>query len=325
MLKKSHKKAFSLIELSIVLVIVSVLIAGTLSVTVTGLNNAKLKVTQDRMQAIYKALGNYLATHYSLPCPASLYETKNSDGYGVAVGSDANCHTGSGDGVVFANINDGVAYGAVPVQTLGLADEMGEDGFGSKFAYVVNQQMTRADYPGTGTLGFSFYQTTGGDTIDALNIATDNAVEQNIVAIISFGPNKYGAFNANSATQNGGSTDNDEVQNYPTNIVHGTSNTADFGQNDYAVTEIVFTATDPTSDVFDDILLFKTKSQIVNDFGLQFLIPCVAFTSGVHTYGATYSGMLQYSTMNCTNPNDARPSYRCTQNGWVLVDSCSTY
>lgn len=325
MLKESHKKAFSLIELSIVLVIISVLIAGTLSVSVTGINNAKLKVTRERMDAIYKALGNYLAMHYSLPCPASLYETKSSDGYGVAIGGDADCHTGSGDGVVVSNINDGVAYGAVPVQTLGLSDEMGEDGFGSKFAYLVTVQMTRADYPDTGTVGFSFYPTTGSDTINVLNIATDNAVEQNIVAIVSFGPNKYGAFNANSSTQNGGSSDSDEVQNYPTNIVHGSPNTADFGQNDYDETGIVLTVTDPTSDVFDDILLFKTKSQIVNDFGLQFLIPCVAFASGVHTYGATYSGMLQYSTTNCTDPDDARPSYRCTQNGWVLVDSCVVY
>jgi prepilin-type N-terminal cleavage/methylation domain-containing protein len=44
MKNKKFKKAYSLLELSIVIIIVSILITGTLSVSVGSINNMKVKI-----------------------------------------------------------------------------------------------------------------------------------------------------------------------------------------------------------------------------------------------------------------------------------------
>lgn len=324
-----HKKAFSLIELSIVLVIISILVAGSLSVSVTAINNAKTRITNERIQLIYKALGNYIQLHYALPCPASLYSAKSSSGYGISVGSAGSCKStdASGDGIFLANRNNNVMYGAVPVNTIGLADDIAEDGFGNKFAYVINKKLTIAEYPdNTYSEGFSSHSNADVDWIDVVDITSTNSVEENAVAIISLGANKYGAFNANSSTQNSGSSDSYEEQNYPTNIVIDSGgNTADYGQNTSfgGDVEVAFTGSYAASDVFDDVIFSKTRLQIVNDFNVQFLIPCAATTINSRSYQKTFGGMLQYANLACTNPSTRTPSYRCGPSGsWVKVDGC---
>lgn len=71
-LQKNNKTAYSLLELSIVILIISILISGVLTMSVGTTNNAKNKATNDKILEIYKALGNFLLTNKRLPCPASL-------------------------------------------------------------------------------------------------------------------------------------------------------------------------------------------------------------------------------------------------------------
>ena len=129
------KKAFSLIELSIVIIIISILISGILSSSITSINNAKIRNTRDRMAQIYQALGQYLVVNKRLPCPASIILLKSDADYGKEVGTDGSC---SGTGIYQSSSNANLVYGMVPIRALGLVNEMGEDGFESKIAYIID-------------------------------------------------------------------------------------------------------------------------------------------------------------------------------------------
>ena len=69
-------KAFSLIELSIVLLIISILASSALSISTNSIINNKIKVTNDRINQLYKAIGNFLVINGRIPCPASLIKNK---------------------------------------------------------------------------------------------------------------------------------------------------------------------------------------------------------------------------------------------------------
>lgn len=319
-MSKIRKSAFSLIELSIVLVIIAIVIAGTLSVSTVSINNAKIKVTNERMKAIYQALGNYMVTNYKLPCPAPLILARDTTGYGVAVGTAGTCAGGAG--TLASNAQTAVYYGMVPVATLGLPADMGEDGFGNKMVYVVSGPFTDADYPST-TLSdkFSSYAENANATIKILQVSTGNILDNNIFALVSLGQNKYGAFNAKSTAQNtAASSDAYEQQNYVSNVNMG-AHTADFGNITGHANRVVITYSNPSSEIFDDIVFAKTRSQMVIDFNAMFLIPCA---SGGN-YAAAYYGQVSYRTTNCTVPTDVTPSKRCAAYGlWNVEQACYT-
>ncbi len=320
--QKARKTAFSLIELSIVLVILSILIVGALSVSTSGITNAKNKVTNDRLQVIYRALGEFMLAQSRLPCPGDITNTKASAGYGVEIGSQGGC---SGTGVYISNNQSNIAYGMLPVNALKLPSDMAEDGFGSKFSYVVNKKFTKQEFAGAAAspTGFSYTATNGTDVIKILEEPSANEIDGIIFAVISHGMNKSGAFNATSLAQNAASADTYEQQNYPSSI---SGSTADYGVISGQGTRVVITATSSSSDVFDDIVLYKTRDNLISDFNAMYLIPCAAQTVNSHTYATAYYGTLQYASSNCATPSTSRPSYRCGVNGtWTLVDSCVAY
>lgn len=152
------KKAYSLLELSIVIVIISILISGVMTTAVGNINYAKTKVTKDRIQVLYKALGNFVATNGRLPCPAGLTVLKTNATYGTSIGAAGTC---SGSGVYTSTANTNLVYGMVPVATLGLSKEMGEDGFEDKISYVVDKNFTAAanlnSAPNFTQVNFSIY------------------------------------------------------------------------------------------------------------------------------------------------------------------------
>ena len=306
MLSKNFKKAYSLIELSIVILIISVLITGALSVSVNSINNAKIKVTNDRIAEIYKALGNYMLINKKLPCPASLILAKGTTGggttYGSAFGADGTCW----DNVNTFRVTDAnldLIGGMAPVTALGLSIEMAEDGFGNKIDYIVDKRIT-AVCSATQTgfcLGF-----TGGAT----NPTVPNGGGMNVrsksssgeissyadVAIISHGANKLGAWPASSTTFNTAPTDAAEVYN---KII----NTGGY------LSYIVYTSS-MDSDVFDDIVLTKRRVDMLMDFNALSLIPCEARTNYSYMGNAThnlaqsnYGQVTSATTPLCTTIN----------------------
>lgn len=316
---KHPKTAFSLLELSIVIIIISILIVGSMSASMTAINNAKYKVTRDRMAEIYKAMGNYLLINKALPCPASLKNMKSDSAtganYGVAAPT-ATPGTCALDGVFIGGMSSSLAYGMIPVQALGLNADMAEDGFGNRFTYIVSKGFTDVSVASTSS-GFGSVSPASGFTVPTAGFITlkeslGNSVFQTntndaVFAIISHGANKYGAFNNNALTQNAASADADEQENYGTSFVDGGGTADTVTISSYLVPSAV------NSDVFDDVIFYKTRNNLLLDYSAMSLIVCPAIAANTDTsyviaaspspfaWPQSYYGQVVASTVTCSS------------------------
>lgn len=275
-LATSGLKAFSLIELSVAIVIISIMVSGLLSLATNSANNDKAKKTQDNIEKIYQAMGVYLlekrslslGDSYALPCPAAITSKKSSDAsYGLAAGTTGVCADGSG----VYNFNN-LVYGMVPVRDLNLPSDIAEDGYGNKFGYLIQKEFTGDNFGVTSSNGV-------GIDVIRKNTSMLNPAKLAMFAIISYGPNKSGAFNANSNSQNPLSTDAAEKDNHPT--VNQTLDTAVFYNDGLTYTTKVVlraSASDATT-VFDDVIFFKTRDEMVKDFNALYTINCPAVSA----------------------------------------------
>jgi prepilin-type N-terminal cleavage/methylation domain-containing protein len=312
MMKKNSKKtAFSLIEISIVVLIIAILITGSLSSSITAINNAKVKSTRESMDEIYKALGYYLLVNGKLPCPASILELKpSSSTYGTSVGTAGTC---SGTGI-YTSTN--LVYGMVPVKTLGLSKDLAEDGFEDKIAYIVDRNFTGASFgTATSTATMTIKEITGSIT----KAITDDA----IFALVSYGINKSGAFPINSAAQLARSSDDLERTN-------------DLDSTSSPLFDKILISDAKSSEIFDDVVFYKTRNNLLLDFGALSLIPCPAGGLSLN-YGiaANYSfdqgsyNQLVVSTTPCPvgyRSTTNYPTRRCGAFGvWdsVAVNPCT--
>ncbi len=276
------KKAFSLLELSVVITIVAILITGALAISVNDLNERRTEVTKERIQTIYKAMGNYLAANGRLPCPASPQVARSTSTYGTEVDC-SNSSPASSIGIWRSVWNANIWYGMVPIQTLGLSSDFGEDGFGAKFSYFIVKGFTSTDSStGFATNHANTYD--GNGTTNRIRIhekfssTIREITNQAMFAIISHGPNKFGSFIPNATVQNPASSDTSEIWNSVNGSLDNTAGTANLYNYDGALGTYPLMLTNTTSAIFDDILFYKTREEMLIDFKLYNLIPCPAQT-----------------------------------------------
>ncbi|MFT7087037.1 MAG: prepilin-type N-terminal cleavage/methylation domain-containing protein [Rickettsiales bacterium] len=290
-MQKKYKKAFSLVELSIVILIVSILLAGALGVSKTSINNSKTKITKERMAIVYDAIATFVAQNKRLPCPGTLTSVKGSVIYGKELEGDKHNAPQSacvGSYISLDHCNIPFAYGMIPTQTLGLDPEMAEDGFGTKFSYAVDSRYTIKNTGESdnsticgGSVSIGFELSKSAVSEDSLNedlfsFAAQDASgaslspkSNSIFILMSHGANKFGGFNASGSSQNNipdNATDEEKENLFNcdgTPETCPTVLTADFNR--------VFKISSYNSN-FDDIILFKSKAQLVRDAGLEFIM-----------------------------------------------------
>jgi len=330
----SNKKAYTLIELSITILIISLLMAGVFSFATGSINNAKSALTNQRINEIYKSMGTYLMDKQRLPCPASILTSKVNDiSYGEEVGAGIGCE---GVGVYKSSTNSNLFFGGVPIRALNLSSEYAEDGYGNKFNYIIDRRFTY-NFINTGStqdvVGSSF-----GTVESALNVMTVREKQTNntfsdlsndaIFVLSSAGENGLGAFSAESGIQNIASTESEEMDNQISGFIDSASPpTATFNN--------IFTLNSfGSSDDFDDNVFYKTRINFKADFSADRLIYCKG-AADMPTYGFTkrslYNGQYLYADVKCPNSISANPlTYvikimRCTningEWGYVLT-SC---
>ena len=333
-LKKNKQRAFSLVELAIVITIISVFIAGVMNVAVGVTNNSKVTVTKNKMNEIYKALGNYAAAHGRFPCPAPVTNIKGDANYGNnrtnGLGScfDITSNAGVVTGAYASTTANTLIYGMIPVQNLKLSSEMAEDGFGTKFGYVIDRRFTGFNENGNSN-NFKNGPESSVITINEVGSTTETVTNGAAFVIVSYGANKKGGFNASASTQNGRSADTDELSN-------------DLGTTASPNFDATFVSLSDKSDVFDDILFYKTKKNIMTDFNLLSLVPCqptgtnyndvyVDNSTTLATWLETDYGQVAVSSLPCdrsaTNYNGTvvYPTKKCGSFGvWQAgsIDSC---
>ena len=282
---------------------------GALTITIGSLNKAKKNSTQNKINQIYSAVGKFLLENKRLPCPANLQLTKNSNSYAVETGNGNGC---GGTGVYQSSSSANIFYGMVPTKTLGLPLSMAEDDFGSKISYVIDERFAKnfQDVANFANYGFG--------TTDPYN-STINVKERPsqisrtitsdaILIIASHGLNKFGAFNTNSTSQNDRSSDQDEMENdynssFDNNFIYSSQN----------------------SEIFDDVIFFKTRNQIVQDFNAFYLVACKDAGSQFENKSAYY-GQNIYSTASCGLTYQKILEKYCDKFGnWIEINKCENW
>ncbi len=315
MLKNKIHKAFTLIELSIILAVISILLAGLVSVYSSKDKNIKTQESSDTVKIVYQALQKYLAANKSLPCPASLKSIKSiSSDYGFAV-TATNC---VGVGVYQSNSVSTLVYGMVPTATLGLDNKFAEDAYGNKLVYVTDYRLTNSN---------DFESNINNSNL--ISISGGASVSNAIFVIMSRGSNSSGAFPANSATMTTSSVSS-EQSNDISNFVDNTpptASTANFSGN--------FVQSNSDSN-FDDVILYKTKDEALSENTLgSKLIPCQSSDSTESLYGTfmtwpkAYEDQVVAAQTPCPSPNwngsVIYPTKKCGTNGqWSsVINSCA--
>lgn len=239
--KSDHTEdGFSILELSIVLIVIAFIVGTTLSLGTSRTGFARLKQSYDKMALIEEAIGAYVSINGKLPCPsdgASLRQPVEAYGY-------ADCDA--------TLVPVGTAFepdfhvGVLPVQALNMAQEFAFDGWGRRFTYVVDSRVTTQS---------GFTSTREGQLQIQDNNLTPNIRSQNAIFILfSHGENGYGAWPKEGGKRLAfGSVGKGEKQN-----VHDAK--------DFTTMDMIFTQS-PRSGSFDDILYYYTKEHIIRRAG----------------------------------------------------------
>jgi len=211
-------RGFTLLELSIVLVIIAVVVGGGLTIFTNSLQASQFNVTVARMDAIESALANYAYANGRIPCPSDLLQPLSSATYGVEAGAGAGSSPGNATGVcvgasmvpqaTFSTSSTSVAEGGIPVRALGLSDDYMYDGWGRRLRYAVDPSMTVA-----GSFPVSVTGTCSPSTITIQDASHTARTAAAVYAIISHGSSGHGGYTSNSALVNTGNSSVDKLTN----------------------------------------------------------------------------------------------------------------
>jgi prepilin-type N-terminal cleavage/methylation domain-containing protein len=248
-LSHSHRSGFSLIELSIVLVIIGLMVGGIMSAMNQDARQKSQKDLNAKMDAIENALMDYVQRNGRLPCPSNPSNIVSDTAFGTEQGVAGVC---SGN----TNLTNSVMGGVVPVRTLAVPDDTMFDPWGGRFTYAVDIRYTASSafintYPTDTTYGTIQINDTAGNTRNT----------QSIAVILSHGPNGHGAYQfASNTRKNGGSINTSEAENCNCNsaAATGTLNTTFV----MGALQVVI----PTNllNSFDDTLRYYTRGSFVS-------------------------------------------------------------
>lgn len=192
---KEQNAGFTLIELSIVLIIVALLVGSAMSMGSNAIKAAQRVTTQERMATIKMALESYVKVNGYLPCPVDRAQTPR--GNPTTFGREIRPCAASGALVRVAS--NTVDIGAVPVRTLGLPDNYAADAWGNKFTYAATVAL-ETDYTNADA-AISIY--TGNRTGSNYRVTTNFAGADGAGAayvLVSHGPDGRGAYPLRSAS-----------------------------------------------------------------------------------------------------------------------------
>ena len=253
------KKGFTLIEMSVVLLIIALILGASVVTLNSTVKKTQYDTTIDKMAIIEKSLLDFSLSNRRLPCPASLTQTivSNPTTYGF---EDTNYNGTCTNANYQASTATGAFEGTIPVRSLGLPENYMYDAYGRRFRYAVNPDFNiAANYPlpvPEGGIGYP-----SSKNIIIKDAAGNIRSSQAIYAIISHGENGHGGFTTNGVAFNAGSTNADEQTNChcdsSANMTTPWASAATYIQKLPSTTS----TTDLTKK-FDDIVVYKEAWQM---------------------------------------------------------------
>jgi prepilin-type N-terminal cleavage/methylation domain-containing protein len=294
---KASNGGFSLLELSIVLVIIALVTGMAISSGISVVATARQAATTQKMKAIDQALMAFRIANNRLPCPGDLTIAPGGANFGVEAGGSLACTTGTGVCTNALNVNSNTgnpnntgttmagtcigtalspaanfsalgatlaagptssnrvgAEGALPVATLGLPSDYMVDGWGNRFRYAVDSNMTMIG---------AFHDSPVNNTCGAITVNDVNGnarATDAIYALVSHGPNGHGAYTSSGAVENAGSVNANELINCHCSSTTGADN------GTYAATYVQEQSPtlDPSNslDTYDDLVTYKERWQM---------------------------------------------------------------
>ncbi len=248
--ESSYRLGFTIIELSIVILIFGITIGAIVGMIPTIHQTNSTTIMNSKLDTIQKAIDTFYAQNGFIPCPARVNDLPATANFGVATDCSAATVAGTVE-VAGATANENVRIGAIPTRTLNLPDEMMFDSWNTRITYVAVKNMAR-----TNAL-FAPYASTQADVIRVEDAGANrihqanSATYANIVAytLVSHGANNKGAVNylgtVNPMVACSGGRD---VENC---------------DSDAVFVESIFDSS--TGGYYDDYIRWKTKQQIVRE------------------------------------------------------------
>lgn len=287
-------RGFSLLEMAVSVIVLSFLLAGGFAIATRKSNSGNEDITTYRMNVIMHAIEQYVRVNGYLPCPANGANNITANyGYGDVANNapPANCPDRN-----FTNTGNNVVAGAVPVGNLGLPLHYMMDGWNRKFTYIIDADLARSntannwwdgfrnnesniyvvDANGISLLSGTVVNNTPNDT-PTTDFGMTPAIDGVAVVVISHGVNGHGAWRirGGAATVNANNEGRFECENMPADI-SGNTACAPVGlaaplptaaTGDSVIRLVGKQDRDAASnlpDVFDDIIQFRTKSQLLS-------------------------------------------------------------
>lgn len=200
---KIKQYAFTLAEMAVVVVIMSIMMTAGVKILLADLNAEAEKVTKQKQERIKQALIDYLGKNKRLPCPdtgagsgnvsyTSVTPSAPFDGLENLIVAGGNCaNYGVSSGIP-------LVLGIVPYRTLGLSQEDVIDGWQNYFLYRPDDTTYLAARIWTISSSPDFTDTDSSGSI-VLRLRNSNGTynadyARGIAAIISHGKNGKGAF-----------------------------------------------------------------------------------------------------------------------------------
>jgi prepilin-type N-terminal cleavage/methylation domain-containing protein len=183
------KSGFSMVEMAIVLIVVSVAIGSGLLVVNRYSQTSKYTETRTKMKEILKAVKAYKTEYNNLPCPAAIQAGPSNPYFGVG---EFNTDENKCNYVNTASSGENLgAYGYVPIANLGLTQAFMIDAWGNPIEYIILQEAASSDYfnsPFQTGHEIAIYNYTDGGMVK--DLATIEAIQ---ILLISRGAKGEGA------------------------------------------------------------------------------------------------------------------------------------
>ena len=263
---KNSTIGFTLLEMSIVVLILGILLVGGINLHLSIVELSEKNLSSDRIYVVDKAIREYVLKNLHLPCPSNILLSETDDNYEENFGKelrdnvDGECYVPRTDEGKSLKHDDYIA-GGVPTKVLGLPSEYAEDAWGNRIVYVVDKK-----YAGS-KIGFF---ASGGASINIKGTKDENdkvVTNRAIYVLISSGQNGNGAFR--DGIQNDINADLDDAKNIITTTVSTSYNPLDPSNSSSSTNHNPVFIKDINNKNFDDIVYYRDKNSLIFELDLE--------------------------------------------------------
>jgi len=311
----ARSKGFTLLELSIVLMLIGIVMGMGLVTFSAYLQSSQFNATVKKMDDIEKALLNFVVANNRIPCPSDVTQTVGSTTYGYEAGAGSGSSIGIGTGACTgtamlpqANFSatNGQVEGGIPTRALQLPDSYMYDGWGRAFSFAVDPTATVK-----GTLPPQAGAAWCGDPLTVLDSTGVARSTQAIYVIVSHGANGHGAYTSGGAALSASSVNQNEQinchcdnngvsQGYPIATYQPSGNATGLTTPTYV--EMAPTIDSATGadygaiDNFDDIVTFREPWQMQTQNVPLLTTASTTSNTCIYVEDATNHWVAQYSS-----------------------------